>query len=169
MQKAFLLMIIAGAGIGFLLPLGDRTDKDKAAAQPGSAEAATSAGPVAGATPHETVLSRSHGGHFYANVEVNGQLVRFLVDTGATGVALAEKDAARIGIPFSRDEFEVVATGASGPVRGKHLSLDSVRLDGKEARNVKGVVIEGGDISLLGQAYLGQYSVEMRGDRMRIY
>lgn len=166
MQKSLLFVIVIGAGIGFLVPTGP----DEGGSAPEPARAAEAGPPPAAApTPQETVLTRSVGGHFYANVEVNGQLVRFMVDTGATTIALSEKDAARIGIPFSRDEFEVVARGASGMVRGKHLTLESVRLDGKEARGVDAMVIEGGEISLLGQAYLGQYSVEMRGDRMRIY
>ncbi|QAY79039.1 TIGR02281 family clan AA aspartic protease [Sphingosinicella sp. BN140058] len=164
MQKSLLFVIALGIGIGFLVPTDDR-------AAPLARETAA---PKADAAPtpaavRETVLERSDGGHFYANVEVNGQLVRFLVDTGATGVALAEKDAARIGIPFSRSEYEVVGMGASGPVQGKRVTLASVRLDGKEARGVSGVILGGGDMSLLGQAYLGRYSVEMRGDRMRIY
>jgi aspartyl protease family protein len=167
MQKSLLFVVLAGAAIGFLIPMQDQA----AETRPSEAEqsAAAKATDPTASPPHETVLKRSGGGHFYANVEVNGQLVRFLVDTGATGVALSEKDAARIGIPFSRDEFEIVGDGAAGPVRGKRLTLDSVRLDGKEVRGVHGVVLEGGDMSLLGQAYLGQYSVEMRGDKMRIY
>ena len=165
MQKLVLLMIALGTGLGFLLPTNDRAAEITTT----PAERAPAAAQASAPAPQETVLKRSEGGHFYANVEVNGQLVRFLVDTGATGVALAEKDAARIGIPFSKAEFEVVGMGASGPVQGKRLTLASVRLDGKEARGVRGVILSGGDVSLLGQAYLGQYSVEMRGDRMRIY
>src|SRR3712207_8230944 len=54
---------------------------------------------------------------FYANVEVNGQLVRFLVDTGATGVALTEADAERIGLQFDRGEYEEVGMGARSEER----------------------------------------------------
>ena len=156
MQKALLVVIAAGAGIGYFLPTGEPPAPPVAAARTGE-------------TVGETLLERSDNGHFYANVEVNGQLVRFLVDTGATSVALTLADAERIGIPFSRDEFETVGMGASGPVRGKDVLLDTVSLDGKQAREVKGAILEGSDISLLGQAYLGRFSVEMRDGRMRIY
>ena len=52
-------------------------------------------------------------------------------------------------------------------LRGQALHLNSVELDGKERLHVGAVVIEGGDISLLGQTYLGRLSnVQMRGDEM---
>jgi aspartyl protease family protein len=158
MWKALFITIALGAGFGLMLPTGEQ-------AAPVAAVAVT---PAAGAAPQETVLERSENGHFYANAEVNGQLVRFVVDTGATGVALTEDDARRIGIPFSRDEFTIVGSGASGPVRGKAVMLDKVSLDGKEARDVRGAILEGSDISLLGQDYLGRMTVEMRGEIMRI-
>ena len=44
-----------------------------------------------------------------------------------------------------------------------------VSLDGTSARNVEGAILEGSDISRRGQDYLGRFSVEMRGDTMRIY
>jgi aspartyl protease family protein len=155
MKKALFLVVAAGAGIGLMWPTGQ-------ASRPVSAAAATSA------APEETILTRSEGGHFYANAEVNGELVRFLVDTGATGVALTEKDARRLGIPFSRAQFTIVGSGASGPVRGKFITLETVTLDGKEARKLPGAILEGSDISLLGQAYLGRFSIEIRGDTMTI-
>lgn len=161
MQKALILVVGAGIVIGLAWPSGRSTaPRASAVSRPadGTAE-----------EPRETVLERSAGGHFYANVEVNGQLVRFLVDTGASGVALTEADAERIGLEFSRGDYEPVGMGASGPVRGKFVTLDKVSLDGKAAHEVEGAILEGSDISLLGQNYLGRFSVEMRGDTMRIY
>lgn len=158
-MKALIFFIAVGIVVGLAWPSGRAT-----------APVATA---VASAPeddePKETVLERSEGGHFYANVKVNGELVRFLIDTGATGVALTEADAERIGLEFSRGDYEPVGMGASGPVRGKFVTLDKVSLDGKAARNVEGAILEGSDISLLGQNYLGRFSVEMRGDTMRIY
>ncbi len=159
-MKALIFFIAVGIVVGLAWPSGRAT-------APLAPAVAASAGDEE--EPRETVLERSEGGHFYANVEVNGQLVRFLIDTGATGVALTEADAERIGLEFSRGEYEHVGMGASGPVRGKFVTLDKVSLDGKAARNVDGAILEGSDISLLGQNYLGRFSVEMRGDEMRIY
>ncbi len=159
MQKAFFLMIAVGTIIGLSWPSGRST-----------APAAPTASPVAeGGEPKETVLERSGGGHFYADVEVNGELVRFLVDTGASGVALTEKDARRVGLAFDSGEYEQVGMGASGAVRGKFVTLDKVSLDGKAARQIEGAILEGSEVSLLGQNYLGRFSIEIRGNTMRIY
>lgn len=115
----------------------------------------------------DKVLHRQADGHFYVDAMVNGQLVHFVVDTGATDVALSTKDAKHIGIPFSPDEFEVVGMGASGPVRGKRVVLDSVAIGKKEAFDVSGSILEGSDISLLGQAYLSRIGlVKITGDEM---
>jgi aspartyl protease family protein len=159
-MKAFIFFIAIGIVVGLAWPSGRATDPVAPAVSSAVADEDE---------PRETVLERSEGGHFYANVEVNGELVRFLIDTGATGVALTEADAERIGLEFDRGAYEQVGVGASGPVRGKFVTLERVSLDGKTARNVEGAILEGSDMSLLGQNYLGRFSVEMRGDTMRIY
>ena len=157
MQKAFLAVVAVGAAIGFLWPSGQ-------APAPAAAAASASA-----SEPKETVLERMENGHFYANVEVNGELVRFMIDTGATTVAMTEKDAARVGLQFSPNEYTEVGMGAGGPIQGKLVTLDKVVLDGKEARGVEGTILQGGGMNLLGQDYLGRFSIEIRGDTMRIY
>ncbi|HEY0132410.1 MAG TPA: TIGR02281 family clan AA aspartic protease [Allosphingosinicella sp.] len=163
MQKAFLLMVSAGLVIGVAWP------SDRPAA-PVVAAMDSAAGAEGGEDePRETVLERSGGGHFYADVEVNGELVRFIVDTGASGVALTERDAKRVGLAFDKGEYEQVGTGASGTVRGKFVTLDKVSLDGKAAHKIEGAILEGSEISLLGQNYLGRFSIEIRGNTMRIY
>jgi len=60
-----------------------------------------------------------------------------------------------------------VGEGASGFVRGKDIMLKSVEVDGKRVENVRGVILEGSRLSLLGQAYLSRMGeVEMSGDYM---
>jgi aspartyl protease family protein len=158
MQKALLFTLAAGLAIGLMWPTGP----DPVAA-PVSAAAAVKPGEL-----KETVLDRSAGGHFYANVEVNGQLVRFLIDTGASGVTLTERDAERLGIALNPASYDVVGMGAGGPVRGQVVKLERVSLDGKEVRGLTGAVLQGGDMNLLGQDFLGHFTVEMRGGTMRI-
>lgn len=163
MQKAFLLVVAAGVVIGLAWP------SDRASAPTAPALSTAPGGEDGEDEPRETVLERSGGGHFYADVEVNGELVRFLVDTGATGIALTERDAERVGLTVDRGSYEPVGMGAGGPIRGQFVTLDKVSLDGKAAHKVEGAILEGSEISLLGQNYLGRYSIEMRGDTMRIY
>jgi aspartyl protease family protein len=152
-HKALLLVIAVGVAIGLALPSGKRSVEAPAVAADGS--------------PQETLLEREANGHFYVHAKVNGELVRFLIDTGASGVALTEKDARRAGIQFSRSEFEHVGEGAAGPIRGKLVTIKSVDVEGKKVTNVRGAILQGSDLSLLGQSYLSRIGeVEMRGDYM---
>lgn len=155
MQKAFFLVVAAGAGIGLMWP----------SAQAPSFPAGKGSVGEAG----ETVLKRRGNGHFYVDAEVNGELVNFVVDTGAFGVILPVETARRLNIPFEEGEFQVIGSGASGPVRGKTITLDKVSVEGKEFRRVEGAIAEGLDVPLLGQTYLSRLSsVEMSGDYMRL-
>ncbi|MES2903154.1 MAG: TIGR02281 family clan AA aspartic protease [Pseudomonadota bacterium] len=114
-------------------------------------------------------LDRAPDGHFYADAQVNGTSIRFLVDTGASGVALSAEDARRAGLPYFSSEFTAVGRGASGEVRGKLVTLDRVTLGGKSVENVSGAILEGSEMSLLGQSFLGRMgSIEITGDRMVI-
>lgn len=113
------------------------------------------------------VLEREPNGHFYADVQVNNMPVRFMIDTGATGIALTRDDARRAGLSVSVGMFDVVAEGASGDVKGEWITLDSVRLGPEEAKQVPAVILDGGQQSLLGQTFLQQFeTVEIKGDRM---
>lgn len=153
MFRAFIAVVAVGAVIGFALPTGQRPAPAAAVVTDGQAR--------------ETVLERERNGHFYVHAKVNGELVRFLVDTGASGVALTVEDAQRIGLPFSPDEFQHVGEGAAGPIRGKLVRLDEVDIDGKKVTDVSGAILEGSQMSLLGQSYLSRMGeVQMRGDYM---
>jgi aspartyl protease family protein len=159
MLKPFLVVISIGAAVGFLWPGGH-------AAAPTKPVAAASA---TDEKPRETLLKRHEDGHFYADVEVNGELVHFLIDTGATAVALTEEDARRVGVAVPASQYEYVGMGAGGPIRGANVTIKRISLDGKKADDVHGAVIQGAGISLLGQAYLSRLgSVEMSGDYMRL-
>lgn len=167
MKSAFVLMVVAGTGLGLMLPGAKRP-----VAAPAS-EAALVATPQskapAGQNPdwnRDTILTREQNGHFYATAEVNGQPVRFVVDTGASIVALTEDDARRIGLSVDPNKFEVVGEGAGGPLRGQRVRLNEVRLDGKSGYDLGAVVLEGATVSLLGQNYLRTVSVAMDGERM---
>ena len=86
----------------------------------------------------DTELRRESNGHFYVHAKVNGQLVRFVVDTGATMVALTEEDAERVGLKVDPSTFQIVGEGAGGPVRGQDVRLGSIEVDGKLVNDVEG-------------------------------
>jgi aspartyl protease family protein len=158
MRWAFILMIAVGTAVGSLTPL-----KRAPAPVVGVVEAKAADAPV------ETVIHSDRNGHFFAHAEVNGEMVRFVVDTGADMVALTVDDARRAGVKFDRANFRPVGRSASGVAMGQDVLLDDIVLDGKRVRDVHGAVIEGLDVSLLGQTYLRHMaSVHMRGDEMRL-
>lgn len=163
MRIALLLMIAGGTAIGLSLPRG--------APQAPRAAAATAA-PVAdpdGARPRETVIRRDGNGHFYAFANVNHEPIRFVVDTGATTVALTQEDARRAGVTFDPARFMTVGRGAGGAVAGQAVMIDEIELDGKRVGPLRAVVLAGLGVSLLGQSYLRQIdSVAISNDEMRL-
>ncbi|MEO6433115.1 MAG: TIGR02281 family clan AA aspartic protease [Sphingomicrobium sp.] len=126
-----------------------------------------SAPSVASYTGAGLVLKRHGDGHFYANVEINGATIEMLIDTGASGVALSENDARRIGIATSIGMRDHIGEGAGGAVYGDVVQLNRVRLGDVELDQVQAVVLKGGNMSLLGQSFLAKFGkVEIEGDRM---
>ena len=111
-------------------------------------------------------LDRNFDGHFYADAQVNGVPVHFLIDTGATGIALTHEDAQRAVIPMAGTSG-VIGMGAGGELTGEIVMLDRVSLGPKEVQGMRAAVIDGGDQSLLGQSFLSQFaSVSIEGDKM---
>ncbi len=114
-------------------------------------------------------LTRGADGHFTTGVDVNGQAVAMLVDTGASTVALTVADAQRLGLPVDPSRFTVVGSGASGPTLGQVVTLNDVAVGGRHVAGVEAVVLQGLDRSLLGQAYLRRLDkVEINGDTMTL-
>lgn len=113
------------------------------------------------------VLTRESDGHFYADVKINSATIRMLVDTGASGIALTVRDAKRARAFDGVDTDTAVGQGAGGAVYGGFTALDRVKLGKVTAHDVPAVVIEGGDLSLLGQSFLREFrSVKIEDDRM---
>ncbi len=113
-------------------------------------------------------LKRQPDGHFYANGTVQGASTEFLVDTGASVIALTGNDARAAGLTWSDSDIRQIGTGASGAVYGVATMIDQVEVGGLTQRNVQAVIIpEGLEISLLGQSFLSQIdSVEIVKDQM---
>jgi aspartyl protease family protein len=173
MKIPLLIVTMAGIAIGLAIPAVKTAAPPVAAAVPTPVTPSPPAAPPsappppAAAPPVDTVLDRSPGGHFIAVADVNGEPTRFVVDTGADTVALTMADATRAHIAFDPTQFRVVGRGASGDVRGQEVQIDRIVLDGKEATALRGVVLEGSDISLLGHSYLRSISdVQIKGDKM---
>jgi aspartyl protease family protein len=116
----------------------------------------------------QVTLAAGPGGHFVADGAVNGNPVRFLVDTGATSIALPARDADRLGIDFRKGQRGFSQT-ANGPVTVYKVSLDSVRLGDIELKSVDAIVIEQGlDIALLGMTFLNRVEMKRDGQTMTL-
>jgi aspartyl protease family protein len=113
-------------------------------------------------------VTRAKDGLFYVDVLVNGQPVRFLVDTGANTVVLRGEDAARLGIQAMASVWGPQMSTANGKAPMAWAKLDQVRVAGREVRDLKVAVVQNGlPVSLLGQNMLSQLaSVTFSGDRL---
>ncbi len=164
MIKPVLVVIVFGAVVGFLWPTGSRGPEAKPAAAKQAAVAAATNPAL------DTVLDRKDDGHFYVDALVNDNAIHFVVDTGASVVALTQEDARAAGIRFDPSRFQVVARGASGDVRGQQVTVHHLSIGQKEGWDVEAVVVADGlDVSLLGQSFLGQIgSVSIANDKMTL-
>lgn len=104
-------------------------------------------------------LRTADGGHFLAWGEVDGVPVHFLVDTGATEIALSLDDARRVGIDVDNLTFNVPYSTANGTAFGARLTLDHVAIGDISLYDVRAHVSQGGlDQSLLGMSFLNRLS-----------
>ena len=123
----------------------------------------TGAAPGSGS---KIVLSAGSGGHFVTPGQINGQQVRFVVDTGATVVALSEDEARRIGLKY-KDGRLAYASTANGTVTTWQVKLASVRVGDVEVRDVDASVLPAAmPYILLGNTFLSRFQMKRENDIM---
>ncbi|MFI4963789.1 MAG: TIGR02281 family clan AA aspartic protease [Caulobacterales bacterium] len=126
-----------------------RAAKAEAAISAANAQAAHGGPPA--------IIPKSGDGHYWARGEMNGASARFLVDTGATAVALTPSDAQRLGVDVGALSYTSRVITAAGQTRAASVKLASLTVSGARLENVDALVIEKGlDTSLLGMTYLGR-------------
>ena len=112
-------------------------------------------------------LPRARDGHYYVTLQISGEPVEFLVDTGASGVVLTRRDAERVGIKVGDLAYLGRAQTANGAVRTARVTLRDVALGDVRDATVPAYVNDGEmDGSLLGMDYLGRFRIEIDADRM---
>lgn len=108
-------------------------------------------------TPDEMVIKAGPRGHYFIEAEVDGSEVGFLVDTGATMVALSLKDAETLGLSASQLDFTGRANTANGVARFAPVVLSEVAIGDLVIHDVQAVVMEAPmEISLLGMTFLSR-------------
>jgi len=144
-----------------------------------SAPAATEANVAAAASPpapsstssadaHSMTIEPGQNGHFSVEAAVDGRHLDFLVDTGASVIALREQDAGRLGIFPAAREYSVNVATANGVVRGAPVELGLVEVGSLSVRNVAALVLpdEALGQNLLGMSFLSRVRWEHRDGRL---
>ena len=102
-------------------------------------------------------IRKAADGQFWTEARVNSTTVKFLVDTGASVVALTPLDAQKAGIQKRDLVYNVPVNTAAGRIMAARIELKVISIGGVTVRNVKGVVIPDGlSHSLLGMSFLGE-------------
>ncbi len=115
-----------------------------------------------------TTLTADGKGHFLTTGTVNGATVRFLVDTGATSVAMGASDARRANVSTSNARPIVVQT-ANGVTQAWLVTLDNVRVGDVTLHNVEGTVHHSDmPIVLLGMSFLNRMEMKRDGQTMTL-
>jgi aspartyl protease family protein len=126
--------------------------------------------PVRSTAAREVQVWRNTSGMYTTVGSINGMPVSFLVDTGATQVAMNAGQARRLGIDYRVTGRPAEVTTASGVERAWMVSLDSVKVGELEVRNVQAVVLDGAQpqTTLLGMSYLGRMKITNDGRLMTL-
>lgn len=152
------IALFGAAALG-LVALRDQM-ADRMDAQPALVEldeSATDSTRVSASQIRTASLRKEGDGHYWASARVNGVAVKFLVDTGATLVALNKRDARRIGLDLNNLQQSIDVRTAAGRVKAAGAVIESMEIDGVEVEDVSAVVMEDGlEYSLLGMSFLNR-------------
>ena len=154
--------IIIFAGLIVALGVVAARMVDQAGRNQGAPPAAALAAVPPATAPNSPVgtvtIQRDPRGHFVVAARVDGRRMSFMLDTGASLVALRQSDAAMLGLhPFARD-FNVEVKTANGTTRAAKVDLGMVEIDGLLVRNVAALVSPDEALSenLLGLSFLSR-------------
>ncbi|MFT0212598.1 TIGR02281 family clan AA aspartic protease [Pseudomonas sp. F1_0610] len=113
------------------------------------------------------VIAKGLGGHYWLAGSVNGNNVQFMLDTGATSVAMNENEAKRIGLNYQSGS-PVTASTANGQARGWQVRLAEVKVGEIKVLGVDAVVLEGDSPTevLLGMSFLSHIRWRVEQDAL---
>jgi aspartyl protease family protein len=130
--------------------------------------AASGEGPASGS--RIAFIEREPDGHYWTRADVQGTEVKFMIDTGASIVALTFRDAQRLGLKPEDMTYDSEIRTAGGITYGAPLTLRSIRVGRVQVENVDAVILRANlDQSLLGMSFLGELnSYEFRRGQLII-
>jgi len=117
------------------------------------------------------LLAPGQNGHYLVDGEINGSPVPFIVDTGATTVAMNKHTAKKIGLLYRTDGKPGQVETASGVTAAYYLTLAKVKIHSLELTNVEAVVIDGDfpSTALLGQSFLNRLDMRRNGALLELH
>jgi aspartyl protease family protein len=114
------------------------------------------------------VLTADARGHFLPSGQINGRAVQFMVDTGATSVAMSESDARRINLAYETGQRVMVST-ANGAAVAHRVRLDSVRIGDVTVHGVEALVTQQSmPYVLLGNSFLNRFQMQRQNDQLTL-
>lgn len=118
--------------------------------------------------PARIVLTADAQGHFMPAGQINGRAVQFMVDTGASQVAMSESDARRINLKFEQGQPVRVST-ANGNATGYRVVLSSVRVGDVQVYEVAAIVLpQAMPYILLGNSFLTRFQMQRNNDQLTL-
>jgi aspartyl protease family protein len=176
-MRIFAIMTLTFAAVFGLAVRGGHHGAPGAGASsspPASASASASAAvsdDYAHAEPGTVVIHRdTEDPHFFVGGDVEGRHLNFVVDTGASTVAMSMADARTLGIDTGQLQFDGQAQTAAGVARVAHVTLPRLRVGDIQLMEVSAAVIDTPQgIPMLGQSFLGRLDrVSIEGDTMTL-
>jgi len=153
------LMILAAVLVGlgtYMAQMADKISPAPASASPSPKKADTET--VAQASGRSLNIPPDARGHFQTDGRIEGQRISFMIDTGASLVALNEKSAARFGLRPSRSDYNAIVSTANGTIKAARARLAVIELGGLVVRDVDALVLPDEALSenLLGLSFLSK-------------
>jgi aspartyl protease family protein len=163
-MRQILYFAIAAVAIALFMPkLYSKSDNAAAVTTPAHADTRSTVEAGRRAT-----IEQSANGHFQTEVAVDGRRVDFMVDTGASMIALRERDAAKLGIfPVPADYTATVST-ANGNVKAARVSLKRVEVGNVVVRDVAALVLPDQALgqNLLGMSFLSRLNWSQKNGKL---
>ncbi len=154
------IMILAAIMVGLGTIMAQMADKMTATPALASTATVNSAAVETGAPTgiRSISLPRDARGHFQTEGRIDGQRIGFMVDTGASVVALNETSAARFGLRPSRGDYNATVTTANGTIKAARTRLAMIDIGGLVLRDVEAMVLPDEALSenLLGLSFLSK-------------
>ncbi|TPQ30168.1 TIGR02281 family clan AA aspartic protease [Bradyrhizobium guangdongense] len=152
------IMIFAAIMIGLGTFMAQMADKMSAASATTSPQRTIAVATPVQAGYRSLSIPRDARGHFQTEGRIDGQRIGFMVDTGASVVALNETSAARFGLRPARGDYNANVTTANGTIKAARTRLAMLEVGGIIVRDVDAMVLPDEALSenLLGLSFLSR-------------